>query len=44
MNKQKLQVSNLFQQFDSNDDGKLTREEFVKGLEASGIYTCVEIL
>ena len=32
----KLRVSDLFRRFDSNHDGMLTREEFMKGLKASG--------
>ena len=33
---QKLRVNDLFRRFDSNHDGMLTREEFMKGLRASG--------
>ena len=33
---QKLRVRDLFRRFDSNHDGMLTREEFMKGLKASG--------
>ena len=29
-------MSDLFRRFDSNHDGMLTREEFMKGLKASG--------
>lgn len=33
---QKLRINDLFRRFDSNHDGMLTREEFMKGLRASG--------
>ena len=36
VDQQKLRVSDLFRRFDSNHDGMLTREEFMKGLKASG--------
>ena len=36
VDQQKLRVSDLFRRFDSNHDGILTREEFMKGLKASG--------
>ncbi len=36
VNQQKLRVSDLFRRFDSNHDGMLTREEFMKALKASG--------
>lgn len=36
VDQQKLRVSDLFRRFDSNGDGMLTREEFMKGLKASG--------
>ena len=36
VDQQKLRVSDLFRRFDSNQDGMLTREEFMKGLKASG--------
>ena len=29
-------MNDLFRRFDSNHDGMLTREEFMKGLKASG--------
>ena len=32
----KLRVRDLFQRFDNNHDGMLSREEFMKGLKASG--------
>ena len=37
VDQQKLRVNDLFRRFDSNHDGMLTREEFMKGLKASGI-------
>ena len=36
MDLQKLRVNDLFRRFDSNHDNMLTREEFMKGLKASG--------
>ena len=40
VDQQKLRVSDLFRRFDSNNDGMLSREEFMKGLKASGVvYT-----
>ena len=36
VDQQKLRVSDLFNRFDSNHDGMLTREEFMKALKASG--------
>ena len=36
VDQQKLRVNDLFRRFDSNHDGMLTREEFMKGLKASG--------
>lgn len=36
VDQQKLRVSDLFHRFDSNHDGMLTREEFIKALKASG--------
>ena len=36
MDQQKLRVNDLFRWFDSNHDNMLTREEFMKGLKASG--------
>ena len=36
MDQQKLRVNDLFRRFDSNHDNMLTREEFMKGLKASG--------
>jgi hypothetical protein len=37
VDQQKLRVNDLFRRFDSNHDGMLTREEFMKGLKASGL-------
>ena len=36
VDQQKLRVNDLFRRFDTNHDGMLTREEFMKGLKASG--------
>ena len=36
VDQQKLRVNDLFRRFDANHDGMLTREEFMKGLKASG--------
>ena len=36
IDQQKLRVADLFWGFDSNHDGMLTRDEFMKGLKASG--------
>ena len=36
MDQQKLRVADLFRRFDGNHDGMLTRDEFMKGLKASG--------
>ena len=36
VDQQKLRVNDLFRRFDSNHDNMLTREEFMKGLKASG--------
>ena len=44
VNQNKLRVSDLFRRFDSNHDGMLTREEFMKGLKASGEPTVVFII
>ena len=38
VDQQKLRVNDLFRRFDSNHDGMLTREEFMKALKASGGY------
>jgi len=38
VDQQKLRVSDLFRRFDSNHDGMLTREEFMKALKASGQF------
>ena len=35
---EKLRVSDLFRKFDSNNDGVLTREEFMEGLKATRKY------
>ena len=40
MDQRKLRVNGLFRRFDSNHDRMLTREEFMKGLKASGKYVC----
>jgi hypothetical protein len=37
IDQQKLRVNDLFRRFDANHDGRLTREEFMKGLKASGL-------
>ena len=43
VDQQKLRVNDLFRRFDSNHDGMLTREEFMKGLKASGnVYNYTE--
>lgn len=39
VDQQKLRVNDLFRRFDSNHDGMLTREEFMKALKASGMYS-----
>ena len=45
VDQQKLRVNDLFRRFDSNHDGMLTREEFMKGLKASGnVCVCVSCL
>ena len=36
VDQQKLRVADLFRRFDGNHDGMLTRDEFMKGLKASG--------
>ena len=36
VDRQKLRVADLFRRFDGNHDGMLTRDEFMKGLKASG--------
>ena len=38
VDQQKLRVNDLFRRFDSNHDNMLTREEFMKGLKASGRF------
>ena len=44
VDQQKLRVNDLFRRFDSNHDGMLTREEFMKALKASGEWKGVSLL
>ena len=36
MNERKLNAITLFRRFDTNDDKRLTKEEFMKGLKKDG--------
>ena len=37
-NEQKIEVKGWFRRFDTDNDGALTREEFMRGLKATSTY------